>query len=104
MIGSLVQQAPHHVVRVLVLAVMLVLVTGCRSIRGKSPADGGPGAVRPPAAPADGPMDGAVPSTDGVVLHYHVVGAGSPAVVLIHGWAGDASICDAHVGELGGPR
>src|SRR3989475_5754597 len=86
--------------RVLVLVVMMVLVTGCRSTAGRSPADAGPGAVRSSAAPPGGPMDGTVPSTDGVVIHYHVEGTGSPAVVLLHGWAGDGSILDGQGKEL----
>jgi len=36
-----------------------------------------------------------------VAIHYRVEGAGSPAVVLIHGWAGDASIWAGQVKELG---
>ena len=86
--------------RVLALVVLMVLVTGCRSTAGRSPADAGPGAVRSSAAPPGGPMVGTVPSADGVVIHYHVEGAGSPAVVLIHGWACDASIWDGQVREL----
>src|SRR2546425_749033 len=86
--------------RVLVLAVMMVLATGCWSTAGKSPADAGPGAIRSSAAPPGGPMDGTVPSADSVVIHYHVEGTGSPAVVLLHGWACDASIWDGQVKEL----
>src|SRR5438093_6815789 len=86
--------------RILALVFLMVLVTGYRSTAGKSAANAGPGAGRSSAAPPGGPMDGTVPSADGVVIHYHVEGTGSPAVVLIHGWACDGSIWDGQVKEL----
>jgi len=47
-----------------------------------------------PALAAAGPLaegDAVVPSADGVAIHYHVEGAGEPALVFVHGWA-----CDRH--------
>src|SRR5882762_1596697 len=90
--------------RILALVVMLAFVAGCRSTGGGNPSAGaGPGAAGSgsPAGPPGGTVDGIVASADGVDIHYRVEGAGSPAVVLIHGWAGDASIWAGQVKELG---
>src|SRR3989441_11855730 len=86
--------------RVPAAVVIMALVIGCRSTAGKSAAGPGPVNPRAPAAPPGGPVDGTVPSADGVVIHYPSEGTGSPAVVLIHGWACDASIWDGQVREL----
>jgi pimeloyl-ACP methyl ester carboxylesterase len=87
--------------RILAMVVMLAFVAGCRSTGGGNPSAGpGPGAAGPPAAISGGPVDGTVPSKDGVMIHYHSEGSGLPAVVLIHGWACDGSIWDAQVKAL----
>jgi pimeloyl-ACP methyl ester carboxylesterase len=66
------------------LAVAMVLLSGCRSVSGRPPAGGGAGART-------------VPSADGVGIHYRVVGTGSPAVVFVHGWACDGTVWDGQV-------
>ena len=91
--------------RILALVVMLAFVAGCRSTGGGNPSAGagsgaGPGAAGSPAATPGGPVDGTVPSRDGVMIHYHSEGSGSRAVVLIHGWACDGSIWDGQVKAL----
>ena len=75
------------------LAVLLVLLPACRSTHG-DPAH----APRSVASPAG--SDETVLATDGVAIHYHVEGSGSPALVLLHGWACDGSIWDAQVRAL----
>src|SRR5213594_4237416 len=86
--------------RILALVAMMAFVAGCRSTSGKAPAGPGSGAAGSPAAPPSGPLDGTVASADGVAIHYRVEGAGSPAVVLVHGWAGDASVWAGQVKDL----
>ena len=39
-------------------------------------------------------MNGNVPSTDGVPIHYRVEGEGEPTLVFVHGWTGDRHIWD----------
>ena len=39
-------------------------------------------------------------SRDGVEIAFTVHGAGEPAVVLVHGWAGDRSVWESQVGAL----
>ena len=39
-------------------------------------------------------------SADGVPIRYEVAGKGEPTVVLVHGWAMDRHIWDAHVAPL----
>ena len=31
-------------------------------------------------------FSGTVPSSDGVIIHYQIHGAGVPALVFVHGW------------------
>lgn len=87
--------------RVLALIVMMAFATGCRSTGGKAPAGPGPGAAGSSAGPPGAPLDGTVASADGVAIHYRVEGGGSPAIVLVHGWAGDGSLWAGQVTELG---
>ncbi len=48
--------------------------------------------------PASGlAREGTVRSADGTPIHYLVDGSGEPALVLIHGWACDASYWDNQV-------
>jgi pimeloyl-ACP methyl ester carboxylesterase len=87
--------------RLLALVVLLTFVAGCRSTAGRSSEGAWPGAAGSSASPPGGPVDGIVASADGVAIHYRVEGAGSPAVVLIHGWAGDGSVWAGQVKDLG---
>lgn len=56
------------------------------------------GGAAPSPAPQGGPL--IADSTDGVHIEYHVYGRGDPAVVLIHGWACNASYWRAQVSAL----
>ena len=47
-----------------------------------------------------GPIVDSVASADGVMIHYEVVGAGEPALVLVHGWSCDRSYWKAQVDEF----
>jgi pimeloyl-ACP methyl ester carboxylesterase len=78
--------------RLLALVVITTLIVGCRSTPGGNPST---------EAPSGGPLDGTVSSADGVAIHYHSEGTGSPAVVFIHGWACDGSVWDGQVKEIG---
>jgi pimeloyl-ACP methyl ester carboxylesterase len=49
---------------------------------------------------ATGPVVDSVASADGVMIHYEVVGAGEPALVLVHGWSCDRSYWKAQVDEF----
>src|SRR5512144_68056 len=49
-------------------------------------------AARPEAA-----VNGVVASADGVAIHYHAEGRGSPALVFVHCWACDRHLWDAEV-------
>jgi pimeloyl-ACP methyl ester carboxylesterase len=49
------------------------------------------------SAAAAGPMEGTVPSADGVEIHYRADGAGEPALVFAHGWSCDGSYWDEQV-------
>ena len=56
--------------------------------------------AREPATEESGPaavIDATVASADGVPIHYHAEGRGSPALVFIHGWSCDATHWDAQV-------
>ncbi len=66
-------------------AATLFLALGCRA-----PA-GGPPVTTPEASVPPGVLDGSVPSADGVPIHYHAEGDGSPALVFVHGWSCDGS-------------
>jgi len=57
-----------------------------------------PAAAEPGPAPA--PADRTVPSADGVPIHFHVEGEGSPPLVFVHGWSCDATYWDKQVGKL----
>ncbi len=45
----------------------------------------------------EGPLEGQVPSADGVPIHYRAVGQGKPALVFIHGWCMDGTYWAAQV-------
>src|SRR5271157_2261706 len=73
---------------------LLVLVAGIAVVLG---AVGTVGA----SAPSPTSIDATVPSSfDGVPIHYRAVGAGVPAVVLIHCWMCDSGIWDNVVPDL----
>ncbi|MFQ5878127.1 MAG: alpha/beta fold hydrolase [Acidobacteriota bacterium] len=59
----------------------------------RSPADRPREAPEPYGAAAEGRAT----SSDGVRVHYRVAGAGSPALVFVHGWCCDASYWDAQL-------
>ena len=63
----------------------LLLALGCRAGAGGR-AGTTPEAPVPPRA-----TDGSVSSADGVPIHYHTEGEGSPALVFVHGWSCDGS-------------
>jgi len=69
--------------RLFAFAAILVLALGCR------PAGEEPIATSPGASMPAGILDDSVPSADGVPIHYHAEGSGSPAVVFVHGWSCD---------------
>jgi len=73
--------------RAVLLLATMALILGCRSAPSKN-------------AGGAGPTDGFVPSGDGVPIHYHVEGSGSPALVFLHGWACDGSIWADQVREF----
>ena len=65
------------------------------------PAADGAAAANPALAP-QGPTGASriTDSVDGVHIEYHVYGAGDPAVVLIHGWACNASYWREQIAPL----
>jgi sigma-B regulation protein RsbQ len=71
--------------------------------RGSAPAPAA-GAPTLPAAPPAGPIADEGPrivmSEDNVHLEYHVLGGGDPAVVLVHGWAGNENYWHEQFGVL----
>ena len=52
------------------------------------------------AAKLTGPIVDSVASADGVMIHYEVVGAGEPALVLVHGWSCDRGYWKNQVGDF----
>jgi pimeloyl-ACP methyl ester carboxylesterase len=62
---------------------------------------------RAPEPPKPGPqvtlaegMERTVPSADGVLIRYRVLGKGDPALILIHGWSSDSTYWDAQLDDL----
>ena len=47
-----------------------------------------------------GPIIDSVESADGVMIHYEVLGAGEPTLVLVHGWSTDRGYWKDQVGEF----
>jgi pimeloyl-ACP methyl ester carboxylesterase len=45
-------------------------------------------------------VDRTFPSADGVPIHFHVEGEGSPPLVFVHGWSCDATYWDKQVGKF----
>lgn len=85
------------------LLVLLAALGGCS--RGSAPAPAAADAASPsPAAQAATPVAGEGPrivmSDDNVHLEYHVLGHGDPAVVLVHGWAGNENYWHEQFGVL----
>ena len=76
------------------LPVIAALALGACSQSGKPPAAAAPA----PARATDGPR--IVMSDDQVHLEYRVLGHGEPAVVLIHGWCGNADYWHAQFDAL----
>ena len=66
-------------------AATLLLAPGCRPVAAGRPA------TTPEAPVPAGAKNGSVPSADGVPIHYHAEGDGSPALVFVHGWSCDGS-------------
>jgi pimeloyl-ACP methyl ester carboxylesterase len=63
-----------------------------------APANAAAPAANPPATAAEGPR--IVMSDDLVHLEYQVYGRGEPAVLLIHGWCGNADYWHAQIDAL----
>jgi pimeloyl-ACP methyl ester carboxylesterase len=51
-------------------------------------------------AACDSTGDHTAKSTDGVLVHYEIHGAGEPTVLLIHGWANDRTYWQPHMASL----
>ena len=73
---------------------VIALALGACSQSGKPPAAAAPA----PASASDGPR--IVMSDDQVHLEYRVLGHGEPAVILIHGWCGNADYWHAQFDAL----
>jgi pimeloyl-ACP methyl ester carboxylesterase len=68
---------------------ILLLVIGCRDKdNSQSPEE------------TSAPVAATAVSSDEVVIHYQVHGAGGPALVLVHGWSCDSSYWDAQVAHF----
>jgi sigma-B regulation protein RsbQ len=84
------------------LLALLAALGGCS--RGSTPAAAAAGAapapVVQPATPVANEGPRIVMSDDNVHLEYHVLGHGDPAVVLIHGWAGNENYWHEQFGVL----
>lgn len=51
-------------------------------------------------AKVTGPIIDSVASSDGVMIHYEVIGKGEPTLFLVHGWSCDRSYWKNQVGEF----
>jgi sigma-B regulation protein RsbQ len=77
-----------HVRLILGLCALLASLAACSERRTPAPA-AAPAALPATASTAAGEGPRIVMSDDNVHLEYHVLGHGDPAVVLVHGWAGN---------------
>lgn len=75
----------------------LALLQACGSTT-SPPAPGSSPVSAPPSAPAAATRF--TPSTDGVSIAWRQCGHGEPAVMLIHGWAANATIWHAQLANL----
>jgi pimeloyl-ACP methyl ester carboxylesterase len=83
------------------LLALLAVLAACGRGSAPAPAAGAPNLPAAPPATAvadEGPR--IVMSDDNVHLEYHVLGRGDPAVVLVHGWAGNENYWHEQFGVL----
>jgi pimeloyl-ACP methyl ester carboxylesterase len=79
-----------------VVAVVVLVIVGCQSDQ-KTDASGEQAARAVDLPPG---YTDSVPSADGVLIHYDAYGEGDRTVLLVHGWACDASYWDGQIAAL----
>ncbi len=73
----------RHPIRIVAMALMVILGLGCAACAKKQESE------KPPAEPII--QTGQVASAEGIPIYYTLQGAGSPALVFVHGWSTDGS-------------